>query len=138
MGVRIATGLLALAIATGCSSASSPDGSGQPSGSTTSTPSTPTSAATTGTVTGQLGLYGGPLNPKTNKQALNGKPVPHATVTATAEDGTRAQTKTDGHGRFVFRLRPGRYTLSSDCAGRVRVTVRAGATVHHDLVCPVP
>ena len=91
-----------------------------------------------GEVTGTLRVYGGPLNPTTHKQALNGDPMPHIVVTATAGDGHRTVAKTDAAGVFVFRLRPGRYVLSGDCGGRTSVIVRANAMVHHDLICAVP
>lgn len=93
-------------------------------------------AATTGTLTGLVRMYGGPLNPQTGTQALNGSPGPDWTVTVLSGSQTVAETKSDAAGRFRFTLAPGRYTLA--CGQEPGVTVVAGQTVSVNCDVPVP
>lgn len=107
----------------------------QQSGSTSGVPASST-AATTGTLTGLVRMYGGPLNPQTGKQALNGSPGPDWTVKVLSGAQTVAETKSDAAGKFHFTLAPGRYTLA--CGQEPRVTVEAGQTVSANCDVPVP
>jgi hypothetical protein len=107
----------------------------QQSGSTSGVPASST-AATTGTLTGLVRMYGGPMNPQTGKQALNGFPGPDWTVKVLSGAQTVAEAKSDAAGKFRFSLAPGRYTLA--CGQEPSVTVVAGQTVSVDCDVPVP
>jgi hypothetical protein len=111
---------------TACSQ-QSPSNSGVPASST---------AATTGTLTGLVRMYGGPMNPQTGKQALNGSPGPDWTVKVLSGSQTVAEAKSDAAGKFRFSLAPGRYTLA--CGQEPSVVVVAGQTVSVDCDVPVP
>jgi hypothetical protein len=93
-------------------------------------------ASTTGTLTGLVWMYGGPMNPQTGKQALNGSPGPDWTVKVLSGAQTVAEAKSDRAGKFRFSLAPGRYTLA--CGHEPSVTVVAGQTVSVDCDVPVP
>jgi ABC-type transport system substrate-binding protein len=147
MSVRVLTVAALLPVMVACSATSGSTtqsaGASSPSPAASSarpvTPPLPdTLGPGIGAVTGSVRVYGGPLNPTTRKQALNGDPLPHALVTATGSAGGRHVARTDKRGGFILRLAAGRYTLSSDCAGVAVVVVRAGATLHQDIVCSVP
>jgi hypothetical protein len=105
------------------------------SGSTSGVPASSTAAAT-GTLAGLVRMYGGPLNPQTGKQALNGSPGPDWTVKVRSGAQTAGEVKSDAAGRFRFSLAPGRYTLA--CGQEPSVTVVAGHTVSVDCDVPVP
>jgi len=107
----------------------------QQSPSTSGVPASPT-AATTGTLTGLVRMYGGPMNPQTGKQALNGSPGPDWTVRVLSGSQTVAEAKSDAAGKFRFSLAPGRYTLA--CGQEPSVIVVAGQTVSVDCDVPVP
>ena len=107
----------------------------QHSGSTSGLPASPT-AATTGTLTGLVRMYGGPMNPQPGKQALNGSPGPDRTVKVLSDAQTVAAAKSDSAGKFRFALAPGRYTLA--CGQDPGVTVVAGQTASVDCDVPVP
>jgi hypothetical protein len=107
----------------------------QQTGSTSGVPASST-AATTGTLTGLVRMYGGPMNPQTGKQALNGSPGPDWTVKVLSGAQTVAEAKSDAAGKFLFALAPGRYTLA--CGQEPGVTVVAGQTVSVDCDVPVP
>lgn len=94
------------------------------------------SAATTGTLTGLVRMYGGPMNPQTGKQALNGSPGPDWTVKVLSGSQTVAEAKSDAAGKFRFSLAPGRYTLA--CGQEPSVVVVAGQTASVDCDVPVP
>jgi hypothetical protein len=96
----------------------------------------PTSSATTGTVTGLVRMYGGPMNPQTGKQALNGSPGADWTVKVLRGAQTVAEARSDAAGSFRFSLAPGRYTLA--CGQEPSVTVVAGQTLSVDCDVPVP
>ena len=123
----LAASSLAVAIA-GCSLSSAPFRATTPSSSQT--------VAATGTLTGLVRLYGGPLNPTTGKMALNGSPGPDWPVKVLAGATSVAEAKSDAAGRFRFHLAPGRYTLG--CAQAPSILVVAGQTVDVDCVVPVP
>jgi len=116
---------IALAIAlAGCS----------PAGSVPRSTSGATEPARTGTLSGIVRLWGGPLNPQTMKQALNGAPGPGWTVTVRQAGRRVASATSDPHGRFRVRLAPGTYTL--DCSALRAVRVWPGTTTA--VVCNVP
>ena len=104
-------------------------------GSSTSI-STPTASATTGTLTGVVRLYGGPLNPSTGKMALNGSPGPGWKVDVRSGGRLVAARRSDAAGRFRFELPPGRYSLA--CGGAPTAVVVAGGSVSVDCDIPVP
>jgi hypothetical protein len=105
------------------------------SGSTSGAATSPT-GATTGTLTGLVRMYGGPMNPQTGKQALNGSPGRDWPVTVLSGGQTVAETTSDADGTFRLTLAPGRYTLA--CGQEPGVTVVAGHTVSVDCDVPVP
>jgi hypothetical protein len=107
-------------------------------GSTTAgiTPSHTATAATTGRLTGNVLMYGGPLNPRTGKQALNGTPGPDWTVTVRSGSRLVAKTTSDSTGHFCFVLIPGTYTLG--CGPPQRVVLRVGTSASADCPVPVP
>ena len=107
----------------------------QQSGSTGGAPTTSTATAT-GTLTGLVRMFGGPMNPQTGKQALNGSPGPDWTVKVLSGAQTVAEAKSDAAGKFRFTLAPGRYTLA--CGQEPGVTVVAGQTASVDCDVPVP
>ena len=113
-------------VLTACSQ-QSPSTSGVPASST---------AATTGTLSGLVRMYGGPMNPQTGKQALNGSPGPNWTVKVLSGARTVAEAKSDAAGKFRFTLAPGRYTLA--CGQEPGVIVVAGQTASVDCDVPVP
>ncbi len=96
----------------------------------------PSDAPATGTLTGLVRMYGGPMNPKTGKQALNGSAGSGWPVKVLSGGHTVAEGKSDATGKFRFRLVPGRYTL--ECGRESKVVVLAGQTVSVDCKVPVP
>ena len=118
-----AVGVIALILGlTACSHQSGPTGA--------------TPAATTGTLTGLVRMYGGPMNVETGKQALNGSPGPDWTVKVMSGAQTVAAAKSDAAGKFRFTLAPGRYSLA--CGQEPTVVVVAGQTVSVECDVPVP
>ena len=107
----------------------------QQSGSTSGAPASST-AATTGTLAGVVRMFGGPMNPQTGKQALNGSPGRDWTVKVLSGAQTIAEARSDAAGKFRISLAPGRYTLA--CGQEPSVTVVAGHTVSGDCDVPVP
>jgi len=97
-----------------------------------------TTARATGTVTGRLGIFGGPLNPATGQMAADNNPGRGMTITATASDGRVARVTTGSDGRFTLRLSPGRYVIASRCGPGVSATVTAGESTVVALRCDVP
>ena len=95
-----------------------------------------TTAAATGTLTGLVRMYGGPMNPQTGKQALNGSPGRDWPVKVMSGAQTVAKAKSDSAGKFRFALPPGRYRLA--CGHEPSVVVVAGQTVSVDCDVPVP
>jgi hypothetical protein len=106
------------------------------SGPTGATPASASSAATTGTLTGLVRMYGGPMDAQTGKQALNGSPGPDWTVKVLSGAQTVAEGKSDAAGKFRFTLAPGRYSLA--CGQGPTVVVVAGQTVSVECDVPVP
>ena len=96
----------------------------------------PSTAATTGTLAGLVRMYGGPMNPQTGKQSLNGSPGPDWTVTVQSGAQTVAEARSDAAGTFRVTLAPGRYTLA--CGQEPGVIVVAGQTASVDCDVPVP
>lgn len=127
----VGAALLMLALA----ACGSPAASGAASVTSTTSTATPT-APTTGTLTGVVRLYGGPLNPMTQKMALNGAPGPDWAVAVMSGSRTVARTTSDARGRFRFVLPPGRYTLA--CGQSPAVVVTAGRTASTYCDVPVP
>ncbi|MFN8148735.1 MAG: carboxypeptidase-like regulatory domain-containing protein [Candidatus Nanopelagicales bacterium] len=107
----------------------------QQGGSTSAVPLSGT-ASSVGTLTGLVRMYGGPMNPQTGKQALNGSPGPDWRVKVMSGAQTVAEATSDAAGRFRFSLAPGLYTLA--CGQEPSVTVVAGQTVSVDCDVPVP
>jgi hypothetical protein len=88
-------------------------------------------------VSGHVGLFGGPLNPKTGRMALNGSPAAQMRVTAVSK--TRKVAATTGRdGRFVLHLPPGNYLIKSECGVGKHLAVHGQRPVHIDLQCDVP
>ncbi len=72
----------------------------------TLTPAASTSASKaegsrSGTVTGVVKMYGGPMDATTGKQALNGSPGPHWTVHIRSGSEVAATATSDSAGRFT-------------------------------------
>ena len=122
----MAAGALLLGLAA-CSAHGAATGAGQTSSG---------ASATTGTVTGVVRMYGGPMNPKTGKQTLNGSPGANWPVTVLAHGRSVAVDTSDAAGRFRFHLAPGSYTLA--CAPERHVVITAGQTVSVDCDVAVP
>jgi hypothetical protein len=91
------------------------------------------------TVTGTVRIYGGPINPKTGKVALNGNPM--ATVApVVVKQGTRVvlQSKTEASGRYRVQVPAGSYTIAAGCSQPEAVSLTAGESLAKDLNCDVP
>ena len=108
----------------GCSNASSSDSQSV------------ASARATGTLTGTVRLYGGPPNPATGRQALNGEPSANQLVSVLSGSQVVARVTSDSSGRFSVALHPGAYTLG--CSGTNSVFITAGQTVNLDCMMDVP
>ena len=113
LAIGVALGAVML---TGCSSAPSPT----PTISRSSNP-------TTGTLTGTVREYGGPMNPTTGKMAMNGEPEQHFQVKVLSATQVVATQVSDAQGHFTFQLPPGTYTLR--CEGTTPVTMTASTRV---------
>lgn len=108
----------------------------QPNVSSSAVPTSSTNVSTTGVLTGLVRLYGGPINPETGKQGLNGSPGSNWTVKVLSGGEVVAKDKSDASGRFRFSLAPGRYTLA--CGQEPSVVIEAGQTVSVNCRVPVP
>lgn len=107
----------------------------------TLTPASGTRASTavnsqSGTLTGVVKMYGGPMDATTGKQALNGSPGPHWTVHVRSGSEVVATATSDSSGRFTVQLPAGNYEL--DCLDPMPVPVLAGRTTAHDCAVAVP
>jgi carboxypeptidase family protein len=89
----------------------------------------------TGTVTGVVRTYGGPMMPN-GQMADDGNPTSGITVTATRNGTTVASMVTGSDGSYRFTLPPGSYAMKG-CSDAT-VTIAAGQVVHQDLRCDVP
>lgn len=89
-------------------------------------------------VRGHVGLFGGPLDPKTGLMALRDSPAAQARVSATSGTTTVAATTTGTDGRFVLHLPPGSYLLKPECGVGRRLVVPAQRPVQIALSCDVP
>jgi Carboxypeptidase regulatory-like domain len=93
-------------------------------------------------LTVSVGMYGGPLNPNTGRQAETGAPIPNQTVTVTDKTGRIVTATTNSTGLATVRLMPGRYSVSSTACGpgstAQPVTLLANATVHYQVACSIP
>jgi hypothetical protein len=105
------------------------------SDATRSNPLSVSSSRATGTVTGAVRLYGGPMNPATGKQALNGEPSANQLVSVQSGSRVVATVTSDSSGRFSIDLHPGTYTLG--CIGPNSVTITAGRSVSLDCMMAV-
>jgi hypothetical protein len=76
----------------------------QPNVSSSAAPTSSANASTTGVLTGLVRLYGGPINPETGKQGLNGSPGSNWTVKVLSGSDVVAKDKSDASGRFRFSL----------------------------------
>lgn len=104
-------------------------------------PAARTSASTatgnrSGTLTGEVKMYGGPMDATTGKQALNGSPGPHWTVHVRSGSQEVATATSDSSGRFTVQLPAGSYEL--DCLDPMPVPILAGRTTTHDCAVAVP
>jgi hypothetical protein len=107
----------------------------------TPAPAARTSASTatssrSGTLTGEVKMYGGPMDAATGKQALNGSPGPHWTVHVRSGSREVATATSDSAGRFTVQLPAGTYEL--DCLDPMPVLITAGRTTRHDCAVAVP
>lgn len=107
----------------------------------TLTPAASTSASTatssrSGTLTGVVKMYGGPMDAATGKQALNGSPGPNWTVHIRSGSQVVATATSDSTGRFTVQLPAGTYQL--DCLDSVPIPVLAGRRTTHDCAVAVP
>ena len=89
-----------------------------------------------GTVTGEVKMYGGPMDAATGRQALNGSPGLHWTVHIRSGSQVVATATSDSAGRFTVQLPAGTYEL--DCLDPMPVAVLAGRTTTHDCAVAVP
>lgn len=89
-------------------------------------------------VSGYVGLFGGPLNPKTGLMALNNSPESDARVTVWSTGRRVAETVTGPDGRFLINLTPGRYTVRADCGQAKPLVVTAEQARRVMLSCDVP
>jgi hypothetical protein len=125
----VAALLLAVPVSlAGCSSS--------PASPTDAPPSALSSSAAPGTLSGMARLYGGPVDPATGKQALNGEPSPRTKVTVRKGNATVATTTTDSLGRFSFTLAPGAYVLV--CGSEVPFALATGQALNLDCPMQVP
>jgi hypothetical protein len=91
--------------------------------------------AGTGTITGVVRTYGGPMMPN-GQMADNGNPTSGVKLTATQNGGPVASTVTGTDGSYRFTLAPGTYVVTG-CQDATIVVV-AGQVTHQDIVCAVP
>jgi hypothetical protein len=89
-------------------------------------------------VHGYVGLFGGPLNAKTRRMALNNSPDTDARVTVWSAGRRLAETVTGADGRFLINLMPGRYTVRADCGQATPLVVTAAQARRVMLSCDVP
>ena len=89
-----------------------------------------------GTVKGTLELFGGPAP---------GKAFPRPGVVTAHRGDIAIATRANKHGRFEFRLFPGRYRLTGQirhqrlrCTAAHPIKVKAHHVIHVNVVCPVP
>ena len=102
-----------------CSSSpvASPAAAGSPS----------SSAPSTGSLTGIVRIYGGPINPTTKQGSGTGQPMPSYVVKLLRSGSVVATAMSDPSGRYTFlHVQPGAYSLA--CQGPQKFTVQAGAT----------
>ena len=100
-------------------------------------PAPSSDSASTGTLEGQVLMYGGPLNPDTGQQALSGSPAASYRVTVVNQQtGAEYMATSDTAGRFSIDLPAGSYLLK--CEDNTQVRVVASAIVRADCHLPVP
>lgn len=88
-------------------------------------------------VSGYVGLDGGPVNPTTGDMALQDSPAAQVHVVAMSGTVTVASAVTGNTGRFTLRLAPGRYLIKAGCGVGRRVVVHE-RTLQVTLRCDVP
>jgi hypothetical protein len=88
----------------------------------------------------RAGLYGGPLDPKTHRAVLNGKPVPNVRIAVVSRDGRHWHGRTSAAGTRSFQLPAGRYVITSDWCGARRVSIKVlpERLIPVRYACPVP
>jgi hypothetical protein len=91
----------------------------------------------TTSVQGYVGLFGGPLNPRSGAMALQDSPAAHVRVVAEAGAVTVASTVTTDDGRFTLRLTPGRYRIKAACGLGANLVVHDERPSHVDIRCDV-
>lgn len=101
------------------------------------TPSSLAGSTTVGRLEGRLLMNGGPLNPETGEQALNGSPAAAYTVTIVNErTAAKYLVMSDAAGHFSVNLPAGTYVL--DCASEEQIDVEAGVVTKAECPVPVP
>ena len=100
--------------------------------------SSPSAARPGQTVSGRVGVFGGPLNPKTGHMAASNVPAAATGVRAVDGEHRVTRTVTDANGRFSLILTPGVYSVSASCGVAVRVVVGSARVSPVDLRCDVP
>jgi hypothetical protein len=116
----IVTALLLAVVVSGCADAHGQDATQQ-----------------AGTLTGRVGMYGGPANPKTGRSELNGSPGQNVLVTVRSRDSSVVTARTGADGRFTISLAPGRYRVSA-CGLPKEITIAANGRATVRLQCDVP
>ena len=135
-----AVGVLPTVLA-GCSAGSVGGTKTSTSGATASVASSSATSLRTGSppqfgsLTGKVGLYGGPLA-SNGRMALNGEGAPGQAVTARSGTGSLTVT-TDAAGIYRLSLGVGVWPVSG-CGRTIRVVVAAGIEAHQDFARPVP
>jgi ABC-type Fe3+-hydroxamate transport system substrate-binding protein len=93
-------------------------------------------------LTVSVGMYGGPLNATTGRQAETGAPMPNQAATVTDSTGRTVTATTNSTGVATMQLAPGRYFVTSGACGpgsaAQPVTLLAHASVHYQVACSIP
>jgi hypothetical protein len=89
-----------------------------------------------------VGLYGGPLNPSTGREADTGTPIPHTTITVMVVGGTAFSVTTDSTGIATVHLKPGTYSVTTRQCGPGAtphpLTLIGGEVTSYNVVCSIP
>ena len=91
-----------------------------------------------GTVSGRVGVFGGPLNPKTGRMAADNSPGGGLLISATPADRRVVTTVTGADGWFTLALALGRYSVSPSCGPDQTVVVTPSKPTVVNLRCDVP
>jgi hypothetical protein len=95
-------------------------------------------ASATGTISGRLGIFGGPLDPKTGRMAADNAPGQDTAISVRGPDGRVVTTMTHADGRYSLDVPAGRYTLTPACGVATVAVVVSGHGTVADLRCDVP